>query len=80
MSQEHTDAEIGEKDPGSMPTAEEEAAAERAEGDQPDIKVMRTDSQAFADYVEALGVVNDGYIRDICNLKPPRKVEGKIEI
>lgn len=38
MSEENTDAEIGAKDPGSMPTAEEEAAAERAEGDQPDIE------------------------------------------
>jgi hypothetical protein len=38
MSEENTDAEIGEKDPGSMPTSEEEAAAERAEGDQPDIE------------------------------------------
>lgn len=38
MDEETTDAEIGEKDPGSMPTAEEEAAAERAEEDQPDIE------------------------------------------
>ncbi len=35
---EDTEKEIGEKDAGSMPTAEEEAAAERAEGDQPDVE------------------------------------------
>ena len=33
-----TDKSIGEKDPGPMPTAEEEAAAERAAEDQPDIE------------------------------------------
>ena len=38
MSEENTDAKIDEKDAGDMPTAEEEAAAERAAADQPDIE------------------------------------------
>lgn len=38
MTEETTDAQMGDKDPGSMPTAEEEAAAERAAGEQPDVE------------------------------------------
>ena len=38
LMSEDTEHDIGEKDAGSMPTAEEEAAAERAAKDQPDVE------------------------------------------
>lgn len=58
MSQEHTDAEIGEKDPGSMPTAEEEAAAERAEGDQPDVEETYRDMTEKGAHAEGEGAID----------------------
>ena len=45
-----------------------------------DIKVMKTDSKLFTDYLEAKGELSDtGYVKDICDIKVPVKVDGKIE-
>ena len=41
---------------------------------------MRTDSPAFKEYIEAAGYVKDGFVRNMCAIKPPRKVGEQIEI
>lgn len=58
MSQEHTDAEIGEKDAGAMPDAEEEAAAERAAEDQPDIEDEYRDMTKKGAHAEGEGAID----------------------
>ncbi len=58
MTEETTDAEIGERDPGSMPTAEEEAAADRAEGEQPDIEDTYRDMTDKGAHAEGEGKID----------------------
>ncbi|MEL7486735.1 MAG: peptidylprolyl isomerase, partial [Pseudomonadota bacterium] len=48
--------------------------------EQPKITVMRTDSQSFLDYVTAAGLEKDGFVRDLCKVKTPVKVNGAIKL
>jgi peptidylprolyl isomerase len=43
------------------------------------IEVLRTDSETFQRYLKASGEVNDGFVKDICKIKVPTRVDGKIE-
>ena len=52
------DPKPGEKDPGAMPTAEEEAAAERAEDDQPDIEDTYRDMTERGAHAEGEGKID----------------------
>ncbi|MEO1251775.1 MAG: peptidylprolyl isomerase [Pseudomonadota bacterium] len=55
-------------------------ASDVPEKDRRDIKVMRTDSDVFMNYLRALGEVDDsGFVKDICDIKVPTRVDGKIE-
>lgn len=48
--------------------------------DRKDIVVMRTDSETFRRYVKAAGELSDtGYVKDICDIKVPVRVDGEIE-
>ena len=38
------------------------------------VEVMRTNSDAFADYVGALGVVSDGRVRTLCDIDTPTRL------
>lgn len=56
-------------------------ANEMPEEERPAIEVLRTESEAFQAYVKRAGLVNeDGLVRDLCNIKAPRRVNGKIEL
>ena len=49
-------------------------------GEREDIQVMRTDSETFTRYLKAAGEVNEtGYVNDICSIRVPVRVDGKIE-
>ncbi len=49
-------------------------------GERRDIKVMRTNSETFMRYLKRRGDVDDtGYVKDICDIKVPALVDGKIE-
>lgn len=55
-------------------------AADLDPKDLEDINVMRTDSETFVRYLKAAGEVNDtGYVKDICSIRVPVRVDGKIE-
>ena len=44
------------------------------------VEVLSTDSETFGAYMKATGDVDDtGYIKDICTVKVPVRVDGKIE-
>ena len=46
-----------------------------------DIKVLKTDSATFTDYLKADGdLSDDGFVKDICEIKVPVKAEGELEL
>lgn len=56
-------------------------AADVSPEDREDIEVMRTDSDEFLNYLKAAGEVNEtGYVKDICSIRVPVRVDGKIEL
>ncbi len=55
-------------------------AADVPDAEKPKIEVLRTDSQAFMDFIETAGLVRDGFVRDLCNIKPPKRVNGAIKL
>lgn len=55
-------------------------AADMDPSDLEDIKVMRTDSETFMRYLIAAAEVSEtGYVKDICSIRVPVQVNGKIE-
>lgn len=45
-----------------------------------DIQVMRTDSETFIRYLKAAEqITENGFVKDMCSIKVPIKVDGKIE-
>ncbi len=55
-------------------------ASDVPKSEQPNVEILRTDSSAFSDFVERAGYVADGLVKDLCNVKAPRRVNGKIEL
>lgn len=54
--------------------------ADIPEADRENIRVLRTDSETFREYLKLNGDLNDdGYVKDICEIRVPVKVDGKIE-
>ena len=55
-------------------------AADVDPADREDITVMRTDSETFLQYLTAASEVSEtGYVKDICSVRVPVRVNGKIE-
>jgi len=49
-------------------------------GDLKKIEIIRTDSETFIRYLKAMGEVDEtGYMKDICRIKVPVRINGKIE-
>jgi peptidylprolyl isomerase len=70
-------------EPPSRPTpiVRMRIAADIPAAQRPNIEVMRTDSPAFAEYVKAAGLVReDGFVRNLCAIRPPRRIDGKAVI
>jgi len=45
------------------------------------IEIMRTDSQTFDDYLDAIGAVSeDGFVKDICGIRIPKRINGETEL
>lgn len=70
----------GEPPPRPTPIVRMRMASDVPESERPKIEVMRTDSEAFRQYFSAVGAVKNGFVRDICAVKPPRRINGKIEL
>ncbi len=55
-------------------------AADVPDADRRETEVMRTDSETFMRYIKARGDVDDtGYVKDICEIKIPVRINGEIE-
>ncbi len=70
----------GEPPDRPTPIVRMRIAADVPDAEKPKIEVMRTDSQTFIDFLKASGLVKDGFVRDLCNIKPPRRVNGAIKL
>ncbi len=69
-------------EPPSRPTPiiRMRVASDIPASEREDIQIMNTDSQLFTDYLKAAGELSeDGYVKDICEIKVPVKVDGEIE-
>ena len=55
-------------------------ATDMPAAERPRVEVLSTSSEAFGTYVERAGLVTNGLVKDLCNIKAPRRVNGKIEL
>ncbi len=70
----------GEPPPRPTPIVRVRIGSDVPEKERPKVEIMKTGSEAFRRYVEASGAVKNGFVRDICAVKPPRRINGKIEL
>ncbi len=70
----------GEPPTRPTPIIRVRVAADVPDAEKPKIQVMKTDSPAFKQYLEAAGLVKDGFVRNLCAIKPPRKVGDQVEL
>ncbi len=70
----------GEPPKRPTPIVRVRVAADIPEAERKSIQVMRTDSETFMRYLKAAGEVSDdGYVKDICDIKVPTLVDGEVE-
>jgi peptidylprolyl isomerase len=72
--------ERGEPPKRPTPIVRARIAADVAAAERPTLEVMRTDSDAFKAFVDALGAAKDGYVKDVCDIQAPRRVNGEIKL
>ncbi len=71
----------GEPPQRPTPIVRVRLAVDLPEAEQPKIEVFSTASPIFQTYLKAAGYVDDtGLVRDLCTVKAPRRVSGKIEL
>jgi len=72
--------ERGEPPKRPTPIVRMRIAADMPESERPKIQVMKVDHPAFLKFIKDMGYVDDtGFVKDLCDIKAPRKIDGKIE-
>lgn len=47
---------------------------------RPKVEILKTDTATFVDYIKAARLVtDDGFVKDLCDIRAPRKINGTIE-
>jgi len=73
--------ERGEPPKRPTPIVRMRIAADLPAAERPDIKVMKSDSPAFLKYLKDAGLVDEtGFVKDLCDIKPPRKIKGNVQL
>ncbi len=73
--------ERGEPPKRPTPIVRMRIAADLPEADRPKIEVIKSDSPAFLKYIKDAGLVDDtGFVKDLCDIKPPRRINGRIDL
>jgi peptidylprolyl isomerase len=73
--------ERGEPPKRPTPIVRMRIAADVPAEELPKIEVMRSDSPVFQTYLKEAGLVDQtGFVKDLCDVTPPRRVNGKIEL
>ncbi|MEL7491791.1 MAG: peptidylprolyl isomerase [Pseudomonadota bacterium] len=70
----------GEPPKRPTPIVRMRMAADVPDEEKPKIEVLKTDSAAFTEYLESVGLVKDGFVRDLCKIKTPVRVNGEIKL
>lgn len=70
----------GEPPTRPTPIMRVRVAADIPESERRDVQVMRTDSETFMRYLKRRGDVDDtGYVKEICDIKVPTRIDGKLK-
>jgi peptidylprolyl isomerase len=73
--------ERGEPPKRPTPIVRMRIAADVPPAELPKIEVMKSDSPVFLTYLKETKLVDDtGFVKDLCDVKPPRRINGKIEL
>jgi peptidylprolyl isomerase len=73
--------ERGEPPKRPTPIVRMRMAADLPENERPDIKVMKSDSPEFLKYLKDVGYIDEtGFVKDLCDIKAPRKIKGQIQL
>lgn len=73
--------ERGEPPKRPTPIMRMRIASDLPASEQPKIEVMKSDAPAFQQYLKDMGYVDDtGFVKDLCDIKPPRRIKGKIQL
>jgi len=71
--------ERGEPPTRPTPIVRMRIGADVPAGERKNVEVMRTDSETFMRYLKASGVITDGFVKDICDIKVPARIDGEIK-
>jgi peptidylprolyl isomerase len=73
--------ERGEPPKRPTPIVRMRMASDLPASEQPKIEVMKSDSPAFMQYLKESRLVDEtGFVKDLCDIRAPRRIEGKIEL
>ncbi len=73
--------ERGEPPKRPTPIVRMRIAADVPAEEMPKIEVMRSDSAVFQTFLRETRLVDDtGFVKDLCDIKPPRRINGKVEL
>lgn len=70
----------GEPPTRQTPIVRARIVADTPKSEWPKIEIMRTDSETYLDYLKAANLVRDGFVRNMCGIKPIRRVNGELEL
>jgi len=70
----------GEPPERPTPIVRARIAADVPEEERPEILVFDTSNPRFKDYLVATGKIEDGLVRDMCDISVPVKVDGELEL
>ncbi|MEZ5897449.1 MAG: peptidylprolyl isomerase [Parvularculaceae bacterium] len=71
----------GEPPDRPTPIVRMRMASDMPASERPHIEVLRTDSEAFDGYIKGMRWVDEtGFVKDLCDIKAPRRVDGKIAL
>lgn len=73
--------ERGEPPKRPTPIVRMRIAADVPSEELPKIEVMRSDSAVFQNYLKEANLVDEtGFVKDLCDIRPPHRVNGKVEL
>lgn len=72
--------ERGEPPKRPTPIVRLRVAADMPKDEQPNIEILKTSRSEFREYAEALNLIKDGLVPDLCKIRTPARINGKIEL
>ena len=70
----------GEPPTRPTPIVRVRVAADVPDEERPDVEIFRTEMPAFKEYLEKSGKINDGLVRDMCDIRVPVRINGEVKL